>query len=73
MGNTTMDKQGRILIPIEVRKKLCLRIGTEFKITQVNGKLMLKPIVTKPIRVEAKQRKWGKETFLNSGETTFSE
>ncbi len=73
MGNTTMDKRGRILIPIEVRKRLRLKTGTKFELTQDNSTLILKPLIYEPMRIEAKNRKWKKEVFLKSGEATFSE
>jgi AbrB family looped-hinge helix DNA binding protein len=67
-----MDERGRILIPLDEREKLGLKAGAEFELVQENGALMLKPVISEPLKVEAK-RKWGKEAFLCSGEATFGE
>ncbi len=67
-----MDERGRILIPLDEREKFGLKAGAEFELVQENGALMLKPVISEPLKVEAK-RKWGKEAFLCSGEATFGE
>jgi len=67
-----MDERGRILIPLDEREKLGLKAGAEFELVQENGALMLKPVISEPLKVEA-MRKWGKEAFLCSGEATFGE
>ena len=67
-----MDERGRILIPLDDREKLGLKAGAEFELVQEDGALVLKPVISEPLRVEAK-RKWGKEAFLCSGEATFGE
>jgi AbrB family looped-hinge helix DNA binding protein len=67
-----MDERGRVLIPLDERKKLGLKAGAEFELVQEDGALVLKPVISEPLRVEAK-RKWGKEAFLCSGEATFGE
>ena len=67
-----MDERGRILIPLDDREKLGLKAGAEFELVQEDGALVLKPVISEPLRVEAK-RKWGKEAFLDSGEATFGE
>ena len=38
-----------------------------------DGVLVLKPILVEPLRVDGRDRKWGKEAFLDSGEATFGE
>ena len=67
-----MDERGRILIPLDDREKLGLKAGAEFELVQEEGALVLKPVISEPLRVEAKRR-WGKEAFLCSGEATFGE
>jgi bifunctional DNA-binding transcriptional regulator/antitoxin component of YhaV-PrlF toxin-antitoxin module len=68
-----MDERGRILIPVDEREKLGLKVGVEFDVCRGDGVLVLKPILPKPIRVDGSHRKWGKEAFLDSGEATFGE
>ena len=68
-----MDERGRILIPLDEREKLGLKVGTEFDLVRDDGVLILKPIIPEPLRVEARSRKWGKEAFLDAGEATFGE
>jgi looped-hinge helix DNA binding domain, AbrB family len=71
MGKAKLDERGRILIPLEERQKLGLKTGTEVDITSDDGVLILKPIIPEPLRVNASQRKWGKEAFQDAGEATF--
>ena len=73
MGKTRMDERGRILIPTEERVRLGLRSGTEFELVEEDGVLLLKPIVSTPVRVHSKKERWGEEAFLDSGEATFGE
>ena len=68
-----MDNRGRILIPINEREKLGLKSGSEFDVIREDATLILKPIIPKPKRVDGSHRKWGKESFLDSGEATFGE
>jgi len=68
-----MDERGRILIPLNDREKLGLKVGTEFDLIRENGVLILKPIIPQPISVNAAHRVWGKEAFLDAGEATFGE
>jgi AbrB family looped-hinge helix DNA binding protein len=68
-----MDERGRVLIPYEEREKLGLKPGTDFELVEEKGVLLLKPIVSPPVTVKSKRRKWGKEAFLDSGEATFGE
>ncbi len=67
-----MDERGRVLIPLNERKRLGLKAGAEFELAEEDGALVLKPLIPEPVRVKSK-RKWGKEAFLDSGETTFGE
>jgi len=73
MGKTRMDERGRVLIPSEERERLGLKPGTEFELFEEGGVLILKPIVSKPVRVQSKMKEWGREAFLDSGEATFGE
>jgi AbrB family looped-hinge helix DNA binding protein len=68
-----MDERGRVLIPLDEREKLGLKAGAEFELVEEAGVLVLKPVVSEPVRVEAKRRRWDKEAFLDSGEATFGE
>ena len=72
MGKIKIDARGRVLIPLDEREKLGLTVGAEFELVKGEGVLVLKPVISEPLRVEAK-RKWGKEAFLCSGEATFGE
>jgi len=73
MAKTKMDDKGRILIPSEERKKLGLEAGTEFELIEKQGVLLLKPIISKPIKAQSKKEKWGNKAFLDAEEATFSE
>jgi len=68
-----MDERGRVLIPTEERERLGLKSGVEFELVEERGVLLLKPIVSAPVKVQSKKGKWGKEAFLDSGEATFGE
>jgi len=73
MGKTKIDERGRILIPSEEREKLGLKSGAEFELIEERGTLILKPVIPKPLRVQSKKEKWGKEAFLDAGVSTFGE
>lgn len=73
VGKTKIDERGRVLIPTKERERLGLKLGTELELVEEKGILLLKPIISPPIKVLSKKRKWGKETFLDSGEATFGE
>jgi AbrB family looped-hinge helix DNA binding protein len=73
MGRTRVDERGRVLIPLEERHKLGLKTGTEIELVIDDGVLILKPLIPEPIRVDARNRKWGNEAFLDAGEATFGE
>jgi AbrB family looped-hinge helix DNA binding protein len=73
VGRIKMDERGRVLIPTEERDKLGLKPGAEFELTEERGVLLLKPIVSEPIRVQSRKAKWAEEAFLDSGEATFGE
>jgi len=68
-----MDERGRILIPIDERKRLGLKAGVEFDLACEGSFLILKPIIPEPLQVNGNHRKWRKEAFLDSGEATFGE
>jgi len=68
-----MDERGRVLIPTEERERLGLKAGAEFELADERGVLLLKPVVSAPVRVKSKKRRWGREAFLDSGEATFGE
>jgi AbrB family looped-hinge helix DNA binding protein len=68
-----MDERGRVLIPSRERERLGLKPGTDFELVEEKGVLLLKPIVSSPVRVKSKRRKWRREVFLDSGEATFGE
>ncbi|HKM60038.1 MAG TPA: AbrB/MazE/SpoVT family DNA-binding domain-containing protein [Candidatus Bathyarchaeia archaeon] len=73
MGKVKMDERGRILIPIDERKKLGLKAGSEFDLVLEGGVLFLKPTIPESIQVDGSHRKWGKEVLLDPGEATFGE
>jgi AbrB family looped-hinge helix DNA binding protein len=73
MGKIRIDERGRVLIPAEERERLGLKCGAEFELVEEKGVLLLKPIVSAPVRARSRKRKWGKEAFLDSGEATFGE
>ncbi|MGB9914866.1 MAG: AbrB/MazE/SpoVT family DNA-binding domain-containing protein [Candidatus Bathyarchaeales archaeon] len=73
MGKIRMDGRGRVLIPLDARERLGLKAGAEFELVQADDVLVLKPVIPEPVRVESKRQKWGRETFLDSGEATFGE
>jgi len=73
VGKVKIDERGRVLIPIEEREKLGVKPGAEFELIEEKGVLLLKPIVSAPVKVQSKKGKWGKEAFLDSGEATFGE
>lgn len=73
MRKIKMDRRGRILIPSELREKLCLKPGTEFELIEERGRLLLKSIVPNPLKVRSKKEKWGSEAFLDAGKDTFGE
>ena len=72
MGKIKIDARGRVLIPLDEREKLGLTVGAEFELVKGEGVLVLKPVISEPLRVNVKRR-WGKEAFLDSGEATFGE
>lgn len=66
-----MDNRGRLLVPVEERKRLGLKPGTELEIAERGGVLMLKPVIPRPLKVRSRKGKWGSESFLDAGEATF--
>lgn len=73
MGKIRMDERGRVLIPSKDRESLHLKPGVEFELINEKGVLLLKPIISKPVRVKSKKKEWGNETFLDAGKATFGE
>lgn len=45
--------KGQVVIPIEVRKKYSIVKGTKVRIEEKNGEIVIKPLLTNPIK-EAK-------------------
>jgi bifunctional DNA-binding transcriptional regulator/antitoxin component of YhaV-PrlF toxin-antitoxin module len=71
--NAKMYADGRIRIPIEIRRNLGFKTGNEYEIIQENGNLIIKPIKPDALCIKSEPKKWGKEAFLNSGKATFGE
>ena len=68
-----MDERGRVLIPLEERERMGLKAGAEFELVSEDGVLVLRPVIPEPLRVDARNRRWGREAFLDAGEATFGE
>lgn len=51
---TTMDSGGRVVIPKDLRTRLGWAAGQEFEITEVDGQILLEPLV--PFRSERRGR-----------------
>lgn len=66
-----MDNRGRLLVPVDERRRLGLTPGTELEIAERGGMLVLKPVIPKPVKVRSRKQKWGRESFLDAGEATF--
>ncbi len=43
-----MNAQGRVTLPVEVRRALRLEAGADFEVEVVDGKLLLTPAVLAP-------------------------
>jgi AbrB family looped-hinge helix DNA binding protein len=71
VGRTRVDNRGRLLVPVDERKRLGLKPGTELEIAERGGMLVLKPVIPKPVKVRSRRSKWGRESFLDAGEATF--
>jgi len=71
MVRTRVDNRGRLLLPVDERRRLGLKPGTEFEIAERGGMLVLKPVIPKALRVRSRKSKWGKESFLDAGDATF--
>ena len=71
MGRTRVDDRGRVLVPVEERKRLGLKPGTELEVEERGGMLVLRAVIPKPVRVRSGKGKWGGESFLDAGEATF--
>ncbi len=73
MGTAIVDEKGRILIPVEDRRKVGLKPGVELEIRRDKNGLLLTPLLTRPVRVKAGRAKWGREAFPDAGEATFGD
>lgn len=71
VARTRVDNRGRLLVPVDERKRLGLKPGTELEIAERGGMLVLKPVIPKPLKVRSHKEKWGRESFLDAGEATF--
>lgn len=68
----TIDERGRVTIPKSIREKHNFIAGEEFELIDKNDKIILKVLIPKQKTVKA-SRAWGKEAFLNAGESTFGD
>jgi AbrB family looped-hinge helix DNA binding protein len=71
LGRTRVDDRGRLLLPVDERKRLGLKPGTELEIAEQGGMLVLKPVIPRPLKVRSRKGKWGRDSFLDAGEATF--
>ena len=44
----TVSTKGQIIIPAEIRKKYKIRQGDRFELQEIDGKLVLTPLLAKP-------------------------
>ncbi len=76
VGKTTMgatlevDERGRITIPKELRDRLQIRPGDEFRMEEDEGMLLLRR-QRRPTQKARRGKRWGSEAFLDAGEATF--
>ncbi|HDZ18508.1 hypothetical protein LCGC14_1373330 [marine sediment metagenome] len=68
----TIDERGRVTIPKSIREKYNFIPGEEFEIIDENDKIILKLLIPNQKTVKS-SGKWGKNTFLKAGESTFGE
>jgi len=68
----TIDERGRVTIPKSIREKYNFIPGEEIEIIDENDKIILKLLIPKQKTVKH-SGKWGKDTFLKTGESTFGE
>lgn len=47
MTEVLLDKKGRVLIPLELRKELALRFGQRLEIKKRDEKIVIAPVVDK--------------------------
>ena len=73
MGTAIVDEKGRVLIPLEDRRKVGLKPGVELEIRRDKNGLLLTPLLPRPVRVRSGRAKWGHEAFPDAGEATFGE
>lgn len=68
----TIDERGRVTIPKSIREKYNFIPGEELEIIDENDKIILKLLIPNQKTVKS-SGKWGKNTFLKAGESTFGE
>ncbi len=67
-----IDERGRITIPKSIREKHNFIPGEELEIIDENDKIILKLLIPKQKRTKS-TKKWGKDTFLKAGRSTFGD
>ena len=50
MPTVTATTKGQVVIPAALRKKLNIRKGTQFSVSEKGGKIILEPIAEDPIK-----------------------
>ena len=50
MPTVTATTKGQVVIPAALRKKLKIRKGTQFSVSEKDGKIILEPIAEDPIK-----------------------
>ena len=48
VGRATMNAQGRVTLPIEVRRRLRLEAGASFEVEIIDGKVVFSPVILVP-------------------------
>lgn len=66
----SIDERGRVTIPKSIREKYNFIPGEKFEVIDENNKIILKLLIPKQKTVKS-SGKWGKDTFLKAGESTF--
>lgn len=70
MARTSLDSEGRVTIPKEIRDRLQLEEGAEFKVETEGNTIKLHYGRLEIQRVRA-DRDWGDEAFPDAGEALF--
>jgi AbrB family looped-hinge helix DNA binding protein len=50
MPTVTATTKGQVVIPAALRKKLKIRKGTQFSVSEKDGKIILEPIAEDPVK-----------------------